>query len=73
MVQKNFIQWMGDNEYEVNEFVGQQLEWGQSPDDLMVPTKDGRKVCELGNYIVKGEDGQFEVFEEEEQFKRRFN
>jgi hypothetical protein len=73
MDKPKFIQWMGDNQFDVEEFCGQELtEDEDCPDILIIPTASGTTPADLGNYIIKHENGTLEVIMES-GFREKYN
>jgi len=57
------IKWEGDNETEVSEFAGDAVSFDDdpTPDFVTVRGKDGNHKADLGDYIVRDNDGNFHV------------
>lgn len=55
------IEWEGDNEPEIREFVGNSLkdDHERSPDYLCIMTLEGPIYAYLGDFIIKGVKGEF--------------
>lgn len=67
------VQWTGENEDEIKEFVGEKatfMTWYtvQKP-DLMIHTLEGYHRASIGDYVIRGVKGEFypckpDIFEE---------
>lgn len=53
------IQWTGDNEYELMEFVGDSLKPADHPDYLEIHTLEGVMTADLGDWVIRGVKGEF--------------
>ena len=53
------IQWMGTNDEEISEFVGDKLSQGTEPATLGVGTLEGMMTAQPYDYIIKGVKGEF--------------
>ena len=64
------IQWNGDNLEEIEKFVGKHLDWWcfENPDKdvpnssnniLKIETLEGDHMASIGDYIIKGVNGEF--------------
>jgi len=60
------IKWEGDNETELLEFAGDAISFDDdpSPDFVTVKTRDGFVKADLGDSIVRDNDGTFSVIKE---------
>ncbi len=58
------VQWNGHNEEEIRDFYGKELEHIGNG-NLMINTLEGRVLCRVGCYLVKGIIGEFWPVQEE--------
>lgn len=61
------VQWTGDNRSEIFAFVGKFAVWGDVS-GMMIKTLEGQHIASVGDYIIKGVNGEFypckpEIFE----------
>lgn len=72
MKSDRFIQWEGDNQYEVESFCGRSLDEDTCPDILLIPCgiKMEIKKLDLGQYVTKDSEGLLDVISDVGQFKR---
>ena len=56
------IQWDGDIE-KANSFLGEAfgVDWRfcENSNDIVIPTLEGEMICWIGNYLIKGVEGEF--------------
>ena len=52
------LQWTGENNKEIENFCGEAA-WFSSGGELGILTLEGMMVATLGDYIIKGVDGEF--------------
>lgn len=69
----NFIQWAGDNEYDVEQFVGCKVGEDECPDDLLINISGEMKKCALGSYVVRKDDGSYYIVDDWEKFREENN
>lgn len=59
------IQWVADieSEFELKDFAGDNVIFDENPtpDYCTIITKDGPVKCDVGQWVVKGPDGNFHV------------
>jgi hypothetical protein len=61
------VQWTGDNRSEIFDFVGKFAVWGDVS-GMIIKTLEGQHIASVGDYIIKGVNGEFypckpEIFE----------
>lgn len=52
------VQWTGDNDKEVQDFTGNDQYFAE-PGELMIKTLEGVMLASIGDYIIKGVQGEF--------------
>jgi hypothetical protein len=58
------VMWDGDleSEQKISEFIGQDVEYGTSPDTLSIPVSVGfKQETDIGDYVIKFSDGRIWV------------
>ena len=50
------IQWLGDNQTEIQEWAGDEVTFGDRP---YIHTLEGNMYISLGDFIIKGLNGEF--------------
>lgn len=53
------VQWNGANKVEIQQFMNRYLDEYTDTHGLVIPTLEGNMVASLGDYIIKGIDGEF--------------
>jgi endo-1,4-beta-mannosidase len=61
------VQWTGDNRSEIFAFAGKFAVWGDVS-GMIIKTLEGQHIASVGDYIIKGVNGEFypckpEIFE----------
>lgn len=52
------VQWAGENEKEIQNFCGNCANWGIN-DVLVICTLEGQHIASVGDYIIKGVNGEY--------------
>lgn len=68
-----FIQWTGDNQWDVDQFLGCDTEEDDCPDDLLINIAGEKKKCVLGSYIVRKNDGSYHIVDDWKKFRKENN
>ena len=53
------VQWLGDNLEEIVQFAGDDVIWSVDDQALYVGTLEGLMRATVGDFIIKGVDGEF--------------
>lgn len=53
------IRWTGKNQTEIDKFCGMKVVWGKNNKAFLVLTREGTKLATMGDYIIKGVNGEF--------------
>lgn len=53
------IRWTGKNQTEIDKFCGMKVVWSKNKKTFLVLTLEGTKLATMGDYIIKGVNGEF--------------
>lgn len=53
------IRWTGKNQTEIDKFCGMKVVWSKSKNTFLVLTREGTMLATMGDYIIKGVNGEF--------------
>lgn len=53
------IRWTGKNQTEIDKFCGMKVVWSKSKKTFLVLTREGTMLATMGDYIIKGVNGEF--------------
>lgn len=53
------IRWTGKNQTEIDKFCGMKVVWSKNNKTFLVLTREGTMLASMGDYIIKGVNGEF--------------
>lgn len=53
------IEWKGHNTVEMSQFMGREVSVAPFVNKLMIPTLEGEMTASVGDFIIKGVQGEF--------------
>lgn len=53
------VQWTGKNQTEIDKFCGMNVVWSENKKMFLVLTLEGTMLASIGDYIIKGVNGEF--------------
>ena len=53
------MQWTGDNEFELDQFVDVVVAFNYPEMEMIIPTLEGDHTASVGDWIIKGVAGEF--------------